>query len=86
VRQLVKKVNPLNHILVPSHQILTKEEAEKVLKKHNISPLQLPDIFTNDPIVKALKANPGDIIKIIRNDPTNSYEYFRRVTEWTQNL
>ncbi|KAA0008785.1 MAG: DNA-directed RNA polymerase subunit H [Thermoplasmata archaeon] len=65
-----KKFNILDHELVPEHVILSKEEAEEVLKKFNIKPEQLPKILTTDPVVKAIGAKKGDIIKVIRKSKT----------------
>jgi len=65
-----KKFNILDHELVPEHIILSKEEAEEVLKKFNIKPEQLPKILTTDPVVKAIGAKKGDIIKVIRRSKT----------------
>lgn len=68
------------HELVPKHIILSKEEAEELLKKYKIKPSQLPKIKDSDPAVKALGAKPGDIIKIIRKSPTAGLaEYYRYV-------
>ncbi len=65
-----KHPNILEHELVPKHEILSPEEALEVLKKLNIKPYQLPWISINDPVVKAIGAHPGDIIRIIRKSPT----------------
>ena len=67
-----KKFNILDHELVPEHIVLSKEEAEEVLKKFNIKPEQLPKILTTDPVVRAIGAKKGDIIKIIRKSKTAS--------------
>jgi len=65
-----KKFNILDHELVPEHIVLSKEEAEEVLKKFNIKPEQLPKILTTDPVVRAIGAKKGDIIKVIRRSKT----------------
>jgi len=61
-----KKFNIFDHVLVPKHILLTKEEAKRVLKELGVEPWQLPWIRASDPAAKALGAKPGDIIKIIR--------------------
>ncbi|MET1159975.1 MAG: DNA-directed RNA polymerase subunit H [Thermoprotei archaeon] len=63
-------INILEHELVPKHEILSPEEAEKILRKLNVKPYQLPWISIEDPVVKAIGAKPGDIIRIIRKSPT----------------
>ncbi len=65
-----KKPNILEHELVPKHEVLSPREAAALLKKLGIKPAQLPWITIDDPVVKALKAKPGDIIRIIRKSPT----------------
>ncbi|MBC7100266.1 DNA-directed RNA polymerase subunit H [Methanothermobacter tenebrarum] len=64
------KKDILKHQLVPEHVILSEEEAEKVLKEMKIHAEQLPSIRTDDPVVKAIGAKEGDILKIIRESPT----------------
>jgi DNA-directed RNA polymerase subunit H len=65
-----KEFDIQNHVLVPKHEVLSKEEAEALLKNFKITPHQLPLIKSSDPVVKVLGANPGDIIKITRKSPT----------------
>ncbi|WP_440058987.1 DNA-directed RNA polymerase subunit H [Thermogladius sp. 4427co] len=65
-----KNINILEHFLVPKHEVLTPEEAVEVLKKLGVSPKSLPWITVDDPVVKAIGAKPGDIIRIIRKSPT----------------
>ena len=60
----------LEHELVPKHEIVSVEEGAKILRELGIRPEQLPWIRSSDPVVKALGAKPGDIIKIVRKSPT----------------
>ena len=64
------RVNILEHELVPKHEVLSPEEAEKILKQLSVQPTQLPWISVDDPVVKAIGAKPGDIVRIIRKSPT----------------
>ncbi len=41
-----------------------------MLDKYKIRPEQLPKILNTDPAVVAIKAKPGDIIKITRHSAT----------------
>ncbi len=68
--QKTHHINILEHELVPKHEKLTPQEAVQLLKQLGIKPAQLPWITIDDPVVKALKAKPGDIIRIIRKSPT----------------
>ena len=71
-----------DHIYVPKHEIIPKADAEKVLKKYNCNPTQLPLIFVNDPAIMGLGVKPGDLIKITRTSPTAGESlYYRYVVE-----
>jgi len=70
VLNMREKVNILEHELVPKHEIIPPEEALKILKELRIEPWQLPWISIDDPVVKAIGAKPGDIVRIIRKSPT----------------
>ena len=62
--------NIFKHKLVPKHEIISKEEAEELLKKYRIKPWKLPLIKASDPAAKMIGAKPGDILKITRKSPT----------------
>ena len=64
------KADILQHNLVPEHVILDDEEIDKVLKELNINEDQLPKILTTDPVVKAIGAKEGDVLKITRDSET----------------
>ncbi|MAG61264.1 DNA-directed RNA polymerase subunit H [Candidatus Pacearchaeota archaeon] len=55
------------HELQPLHTKLKEEEADKLIKKLNISTLQLPKIKVNDPALDD-SFKVGDIVKIERKD------------------
>ncbi|MEM1538439.1 MAG: DNA-directed RNA polymerase subunit H [Candidatus Nezhaarchaeales archaeon] len=67
---MLKRLDILSHEWVPRHIVLSPEERAEVLKRYGIKPEQLPWIKSNDPVVKAIGAKPGDIVKIIRKSPT----------------
>ncbi len=64
------KIRLQDHILVPKHEVLSKEEAEEVLRTLGVKPEQLPKIREDDPIAKEIGAKVGDIVRIIRESPT----------------
>jgi DNA-directed RNA polymerase subunit H len=71
-----------DHIYVPKHEILTKKEAEEILKRFNCKPTEMPLIFSNDPAIIGLGVKPGDMIKITRKSPTAGESiYYRYVVE-----
>jgi len=65
-----KSYNIFDHQLVPKHELLSKKEAEDLMKEFHIRPHQLPYIITNDPAAQALGAKMGDILRITRKSPT----------------
>ena len=77
-----KKVLVPDHLYVPRHEIISKEEAEEVLKRYNCTPTELPLIYATDPAIVGLGVRPGDMIKIYRHSPTAGESiYYRYVVE-----
>jgi DNA-directed RNA polymerase subunit H len=65
-------INVMLHDLVPEHKILSKKEAEEVLKKLKVNADQLPKIRKDDPVLKILEMVEGEIeegriVRIRRN-------------------
>jgi DNA-directed RNA polymerase subunit H (RpoH/RPB5) len=72
--------NILNHVLVPPHTVLTKEEADEVKKKFNITDnSQLPDISRFGPVAQAICIRPGEICKVQRNSLSAITSDFYRI-------
>ena len=77
-----KIVKVKNHVYQPKHEILPKDEAEKILKKFNVRTNQLPYIMASDKGLEDLDIRPGDIIKITRKSPTAGESvYYRYVVQ-----
>lgn len=74
-----KVIDIQKHILVPKHTLLSEAEAAELLESFNVTPVQLPVISATDPIIKAIGAKVGQIIKIEREGPTGKTPYYRRV-------
>ncbi len=73
--------NIFKHKLVPKHEILPPEEAEKMLEKYRMEPHQLPQIRASDIVAIAIGAKPGDVLKITRESVTaGKYVSYRYVT------
>lgn len=70
--------NPLKHVLVPKHRILSDIEVSEIEKKYNIRKKdEFNEISRFDPIAKAIGMKPDEICEIIRPSKTsiNSYNY-----------
>ena len=76
------KKDILKHELVPEHVILSEPKIKKVLKELNIRKDQLPKINSDDPVIKAIGANVGDIIKInLKSDTSGKFVTYRVVQQ-----
>jgi len=62
-------------------KVLSDGEKTKMLKKYGIEEHQLPKIRSNDPAVAALKAEPGNVLCIERDDGTGKYVAYRIVID-----
>lgn len=73
--------DPSEHILVPKHSIVAKENISELKKKLNIQSISnLPFIrFHQDIQARLLGAIPGDVIKIERPSPSAGIETLYRV-------
>jgi DNA-directed RNA polymerase subunit H len=60
----------LNHVMVPDHQIMSEGEVASLLSTYEITHEQLPKIYHDDPALKAIQAQIGDVIKITRKSQT----------------
>ena len=77
------QMNPLDHYLVPPHEIIPKEQHEALMKSMYITQKsQFPLIrYHEDPVARVIGAIPGDIIKITRpSPPAGEYIVYRVCT------
>ncbi len=73
-----REFKPLEHKMVPNHEILNEDEIKKVLSEYTIEKEQLPKIRVLDPVAKAVQAKVGDVIRITRHSPTAGKAFFYR--------
>jgi DNA-directed RNA polymerase subunit H len=69
----------LTHRIVPEHEIMTKEDVEKLLNTYRCDKTALPKIKDTDPAVLAVKAKPGDVVRIKRKSPTAGESFYYRI-------
>jgi DNA-directed RNA polymerase subunit H len=68
------------HYLVPEHVLIRKEKVQELMDELGIKKASLPIISRLDASVKSLKAEKGDVVKIIRDSLTaGQTTYYRRV-------
>jgi DNA-directed RNA polymerase subunit H len=79
---LEKEYDILKHELVPEHSIMDEKERKELFDKLRITSVNLPKVLTNDPVVKAMGAKEGDVLKIMRKSSTaGSTVYYRVVVK-----
>ncbi len=77
----VPTVDILSHFLVPEMKVVSDSEKSKLLAKFGIDESQLPKMSSRDPEAVVLKAVPGNVVKIERDDGTGKYTTYRVVVE-----
>ena len=58
------------HDFVPKHELLSKKEAEELMREFHIKPYQLPYVRTSDPAAETLGAKMGDVLSVTRKSAT----------------
>lgn len=72
--------NILNHVLVPSHRILSTSESTIIKMRYNImEDSQLPELSRFDPVAQAIGIRPGEICEILRPSKTAITAYYYRI-------
>jgi DNA-directed RNA polymerase subunit H (RpoH/RPB5) len=76
--------NILDHVLVPLHKVLNKDEAKEIRRKYNImNDKQMPDISRFSPVAQLIGIRPGDICHIVRPSKTAIQTDFYRICTTT---
>ncbi len=75
----VREFNPLEHKMVPHHEILNESDLKKTLAEYNIEKEQMPKIRVTDPAAIYIKAKVGDVVRITRDSPTAGKSIFYRL-------
>ena len=59
-------INIVDHVLVPKHIVLSKDETDAVLEAYRAKKRDMMLIKTTDAVAKYYNMKPGEIVKIIR--------------------
>ena len=69
------------HKLVPKHEIMTEEEISEEFSDVDYDFKDLPKIKANDPVVEAIGAEPGNVLRITRDSQTAGVFATYRIVE-----
>ena len=74
------RFNILDHILVPKHKVLSKEEIEELCEFYDSPKFidKLPIMNIHDPVCRYLGGKDGTVYKIIYNDNSIKYRIVRK--------
>ncbi len=68
-------------MLVPTHEIMTEDEIADEFSDVEYDFKDLPRIRSEDPVVKAIGAKPGDVLRITRESQTAGVFVTYRIVE-----
>ncbi len=74
-----REFKPLEHKMVPHHEILNEDDIKKLLSEYNIEKEQLPKIRISDPAAVSIKAKVGDVVRVTRESPTAGKSFYYRM-------
>ena len=75
----VVRTTPIEHELIPKHELMSEEQVEALLKQYGIQKYHLPKILSTDPALIGMEVNRGDVVKITRKSPTAITSPYYRV-------
>ena len=75
------KFNIQKHMLVPKHEIMTEEEISSEFRDVDYDFKNVPKIKVYDPVVLAIGARKGDILRITRESQTAGVFVTYRIVE-----
>ena len=75
------KIDIQDHMLVPKHEIMTEEEISEEFSDVDYDFKDLPKIRANDPVVEAIGAEPGNVLRITRESQTAGEFVTYRIVE-----
>ncbi|MGX8694611.1 MAG: DNA-directed RNA polymerase subunit H [Methanobrevibacter sp.] len=75
------KIDIQEHMLVPTHEIMSEDEIADEFSDVEYDFKNLPKIKSEDPVVKAIDAKPGDVLRITRESQTAGVFVTYRIVE-----
>lgn len=65
--------------MLSKHEVLSEEEAQKILEEYRVATDELPRIRKGDPALKGLEFKVGDMVRITRKSPTAGDAFYYRL-------
>jgi len=78
-KQEKEKLKPIEHEIIPKHELMKEKEIEALLKEYGIQKTHLPKILRTDPALIGIEVERGDVVKILRKSPTAIRSYYYRI-------
>ena len=75
------KINIQDHMLVPKHEIMSEDEISEEFSDVDYDYKNLPKIKSDDPVVKAIGAEAGNVLRITRESQTAGVFVTYRIVE-----
>ena len=75
------KIDIQDHMLVPKHEIMTEEEISAEFSDVDYDFKDLPKIKSDDPVVEAIGAELGNVLRITRESQTAGEFITYRIVE-----
>ncbi|CAN6485936.1 unnamed protein product [Victoria cruziana] len=73
--------NPMEHVLMQEHEILTAEEKKKLLDQYKINEIQMPRMLQTDMVARYYGLERGQVVKVTYSvEMTKSHVTYRCVT------
>ena len=75
------KIDIQDHMHVPKHEIMTEDEISEEFSDVDYDFKNLPKIRSDDPVVEAIGAVPGNVLRITRESQTAGVFVTYRIVE-----
>lgn len=64
-------INLIDHVLVPTHELLSEKEAEELKEAYNLKNRMMSNMLSEDPVARYYRMKPGNICRILRPSETS---------------
>ena len=72
-------IDLVNHISVPKHELLSKEDSKALLDSYNVKKREMPKMYISDPVSRYYNAQVGQIFTITRPSEVSCLAPYHRL-------